>query len=221
MEKLLPQEIVQQIEQVFAELKNPVHLLFFSTQEHCDYCAEIQQLLEEVTPLSSLLSLSVHDVNAEADLAQHYKVEGKAPVLVIAAKEGDQLTDYGIRYMGIPSGHEFTTLIQGIILVSGRDSGLATPTREFLKSINQPLHLEVFVTPTCPYCPRAVVLAYQMAMENPQMVLAEGVEAMEFNDLSSQYSISGVPDTVINAKGRVVGAVPEQQLLAELQRTLQ
>jgi len=59
-----------------------------------------------------------------------------------------------------------------------------------------------------------------MAIENPNMVLAEGVEAMEFNELSNHYGISGVPDTVINASGRVVGAVPEQQMLAELKRTL-
>lgn len=53
------------------------------------------------------------------------------------------------------------------------------------------------------------------------MVLAEGIEAMEFNALSNQYMISGVPDTVINADaGRVVGAVPEQQMLAELMRAI-
>lgn len=65
------------------------------------------------------------------------------------------------------------------------------------------------------------MLAYQMAMENSQQILAEGVEAMEFQELSQQYMISGVPDTVINDdSGRVVGAVPEQQMLAELMRTL-
>lgn len=53
------------------------------------------------------------------------------------------------------------------------------------------------------------------------MVLAEGVEAMEFQDLSEKYGISGVPDTVINDDaGRVVGAVPEQNMLAELMRTI-
>jgi hypothetical protein len=66
-----------------------------------------------------------------------------------------------------------------------------------------------------------VLLAYQMAMENPALVLAEGIEATEFSDLANQYGISGVPDTVINANaGRVVGAVPEQNMLAELMRTL-
>jgi len=51
------------------------------------------------------------------------------------------------------------------------------------------------------------------------MVLAEGVGAMEFSELSEKYGISSVPDTVINAGvGRVVGAVPEQNMLAELMR---
>jgi thioredoxin-related protein len=66
-----------------------------------------------------------------------------------------------------------------------------------------------------------VVLAHQIAMENPSMVLAEGVEATEFQELSEKYGISSVPDTVINEDaGRVIGAVPEQNMLAELMRVL-
>ncbi len=148
MEKLLPPDIIKQIREVFAQVKNPVALLFFSSKKNCDYCAEIQQLLEELTQLSDLLHLSIHDIDAEADLAALYKVTGKAPALVIAAQEGDQITDFGIRYLGIPSGHEFTTLIQDIILVSGRDSGLSAQTRQYLKSLTKPLHLQVYVTPT-------------------------------------------------------------------------
>lgn len=64
-----------------------------------------------------------------------------------------------------------------------------------------------------------MLLAHQIAMENPRQVLAEGVSAMEFPDLSEEFRISSVPDTVINAGlGRVVGAVPEQNMLAELIR---
>ncbi len=148
MEKLLPPDIIKQIREVFAQVNNPVALLFFSSKKNCDYCAEIQQLLEELTQLSDLLHLSIHDIDAEADLAALYKVTGKAPALVIAAQEGDQITDFGIRYLGIPSGHEFTTLIQDIILVSGRDSGLSAQTRQYLKSLTKPLHLQVYVTPT-------------------------------------------------------------------------
>ena len=66
-----------------------------------------------------------------------------------------------------------------------------------------------------------MLLAHQIAMENPSLVLAEGVEATEFQELSEKYMISGVPDTIINdGAGRVVGAIPEQNMLAELMRAL-
>jgi len=141
--------------------------------------------------------------------------------LVIAAKEGDQITDFGVRMAGIPSGHEFTSLIQDIVLVSNRDSGLNPQTREFLKELDKPILLQVYVTPTCPYCPRAVVLAHQMAMESP-LVQAEMVEATEFPELAQRDNVSGVPQTTINSgKAHVVGAVPEPNLLAEIRRVLQ
>jgi len=148
MEKLLPEKIAAQIRDVFHQLKNPVQVLLFVSQKNCDFCAETRQLLEEVIPLSDLLSLSVHDLAEEPDLAKHYQVEEKSPAIVIAAREGEQVTDYGIRYLGIPSGHEFTTLIQDLILVSGRDSGLSPQLREYVKGLTKPLHLQVFVTPT-------------------------------------------------------------------------
>jgi hypothetical protein len=64
------------------------------------------------------------------------------------------------------------------------------------------------------------VLAHQMAMEST-LVQAEMIEATEFPDLSNQYHVMGVPDTVINhGKGKMVGAAPEGQLLAEIMKAL-
>jgi hypothetical protein len=66
-----------------------------------------------------------------------------------------------------------------------------------------------------------VLLAHQIAMENPAMIRAEGVEATEFPDLANQFNVRGVPQTVINAgSGSVVGAVPEQNLIAEIKRAM-
>ena len=64
------------------------------------------------------------------------------------------------------------------------------------------------------------MLAHQMALESP-MVEAEMVEATEFPELSNRFHVSGVPQTTINAgAGTVVGAVPEDQLLKEIQRAV-
>jgi glutaredoxin-like protein len=147
MTQLLNDDITEQIREVFDGLKNPVQLMFFSSQDNCPYCDDTRQLVEEVSALSDLLSIEIYDMQADADLAAKYNVD-KAPGLVIAAKEGQQVTDFGVRLSGIPSGHEFTSLIQDIILVSNRDSGLNPQTREFLKGLDKPILLQVFVTPT-------------------------------------------------------------------------
>lgn len=146
-EALLNEQIIGQIREAFSSLKEPVAMLFFGSRENCDYCDDTRQLLEEVAAIDDRLTIKVHDINADADIAKLYRVD-KTPGLVIAAMNGDQISDFGIQYSGIPSGHEFNTLIQAILLVSGRDSGLNPQTREFLKNLNSPLHLQVFVTPT-------------------------------------------------------------------------
>lgn len=220
MGKVLDEPIVKQIKQAFEGIEQSVQVLLFLSKNNCEYCTETQQLLEEVVALHDKIELSVYDVNENQEIANQYNVIN-APGIVIAAKEDAGVRNLGIQFSGIPSGHEFGTLINDILIVSKRDSGLDTKTREFLKTLDKPLHLQVFVTPTCPYCPRAVLLAHQMAMENPTMIRAEGVEATEFPELANQFHVRGVPQTVINAgSGMVVGAVPEQNLLAEIKRAL-
>jgi glutaredoxin-like protein len=147
MEKLLNEQVISQVKQAFAQMKEPVQMLLFTSRENCDYCAETRQLLEELAAIDEKLGLTVYDLQGNAEIAAQFNVD-KAPVIVIAAKDGDQIINYGIQYAGIPSGHEFGVLINDILLVSGRDSGLSEAVRDFLKHLEKPLHLQVFVTPT-------------------------------------------------------------------------
>ena len=146
-EKLLNEEIARQVKEVFAQLQEPVEVLFFGRKEDCDYCADTLQLAQEIVELSDKLGLSVYDLDEDLSLAEQYHVD-KAPGLALAGKDGDQISDYGIRYAGIPSGHEFSSLIHDLVLVSSRDSGLEQKTRDFLRGLEEPVLLQVFVTPT-------------------------------------------------------------------------
>jgi glutaredoxin-like protein len=219
MTNLLNEDVRKQVSEAFEQLQEPVQILFFGSKEQCEYCDDTLKLVEEVAGLSEKLSVQAFDMEADAAVAENYNVS-LTPGLVIAGDGEDGPIDYGVRYAGIPSGHEFSSLIQDLLLVSGRDSGLNEQTRDFLTNLKEPVYLQVFVTPTCPYCPRAVILAHQMAMQS-DMVQAEMVEATEFPDLSNQYHIMGVPDTVINhGKAKMVGAMPEGQLIAEIMKVI-
>ncbi len=217
---LLDDKIKEQVKEFFSELDKPVRILFFGSKEqHCDYCEETSSLLHEIADLNNLIEIEEYDFEIHREFVNLYGID-KVPMTVIAGmKEGD-IFDYGIRLSGIPAGHEFTTLINDIVMVSKQDSGLSSSVREQLSKIEHPVNLQVFVTPTCPYCPQAVILAHQMAMES-KYVTGEMVEAMEFSELSNQYNVSGVPHTIINnGLGEVVGAVPETRLMVEIQKAI-
>ncbi|MBM3153676.1 MAG: hypothetical protein FJZ96_15980 [Chloroflexi bacterium] len=147
MPELLNEQTREEIRQVFKNLKEPVRILFFGTQEQCDYCSETRQLVEEVSALSDKLNLTVHDIQVDDLLAHKFNVD-RVPSLVVASLDGQQVSDHGIRFSGIPSGQEFSAFINALALVSGRDSGLSQQTRAFLKNIDTPILLQVFATPT-------------------------------------------------------------------------
>jgi alkyl hydroperoxide reductase subunit AhpF len=111
-------------------------------------------------------------------------------------------------------------LLDVILAVSTGDSGLLPASREKLAKLAQPLHLEVFVTPTCPHCPRAVRLAYQFAMENDN-IRADAIEATEFPDWATRYRVHAVPKTVINESSQIEGSLPEEFFLDEILKTLE
>jgi len=127
--------------------------------------------------------------------------------------------DYGIHFYGIPAGYEFTSLIHDIMMVGSGDSGLSAETRQWTTGLVKPVHLQVFVTPGCPYCPQAVLLAHKLAMES-DFIRADMVEATEFPHLAVKYDVMGVPRTVINEDIFVEGAVPEAALLKKVSEAI-
>lgn len=203
------------------ELAGRVSLLFF-TQEpgvlvvpgrvpgsECLFCRETRQLLEEVVSLSDKIDLQVFDFVARKDKAGEYGID-KIPAIVVMGE-----TDAGIRFFGIPSGYEYTSLIEAIVDVSKGTSGLRPETRQALQDLASDVHIQVFVTPTCPYCTTAVRLAHQMALESPK-VRADMIEATEFPHLAQRHAVFGVPKTVINGTVSVDGSAPEDAFLARV-----
>lgn len=214
---LLKDKDRQYLAEQFEALPAPVKLIVFTQEFECYYCAETRQIAEELAALADDITLEVYDFVADKEIAEQYKVD-KIPATVVM-RGGQQPEDYGIRYYGIPSGYEFSSLIEDIKLVAAGESGLSTQTKEWAAALAEPVHLQVFVTPTCPYCPQAVILAHQLAMES-DYIRADMIEATEFPDLSMKYQVMGVPRTVINEDGHLEGAAPEAMLLARLQQAL-
>ncbi len=207
---LLSLDVRDQIRSIFEkEFKEPVTVRIFSQAIGCDSCQTVEDLIRELSGVvgDGRIMYEVHSPVLDRDIAERYKVD-RVPTIVI---EGDK--DYGIRYIGLPAGLEFSTLIQGILQVSKREPKLSPQTLEALKSIDRPINIKVFVTTSCGYCPSAAVMAYNFAIAS-DYITAEVVDASENPDLAEKFQVVGVPKIVIN-DGLVefVGAQPENAFL--------
>ncbi len=191
----------------FAEkLKNDVRIAVFTQDVPCDFCKETLEVCHELAGLTPKIKVEVYDFVRDQMRAKEFRVDKIPAIAVTGAK------DYGIRFYGIPSGYEFTSLVGAIMDVSRGDSGLSPKSRELIRAIDTPIHIQVFVTPTCPYCPTAVRLAHRLAIES-DFIWADMVEANEFIPLAQKYAVMGVPKTIINERNEVGGAMPEDLLV--------
>lgn len=188
-----------------------VKLIFFTQELECSFCRETKQLLQELSETSSMIELEVKNFLIDKEDVEKFKVD-KIPAIVLLDENG---IDYGIRLYGIPSGYEFSTLLEDILLLGTGDHGLSENIVEQVKNITSPVHLQVFVTPTCPYCPQAVITAHKFSYLNKN-IQGDMVEATEFPHLSNKYNVHGVPRTIINETDFVEGAVPEHMVLEKI-----
>ncbi len=206
---LLNLEVRTQLKDIFSkELKEPVSLKLFSQAIGCETCQIAEDLLKELVEVEpEKIKLEVYSPVIDREISQKYGIE-RVPTIVI---EGDK--DYGIRYMGLPAGLEFTTLVQGIVQVSKRQPRLSERTIEMLKSIDIPMEIMVFVTTSCGYCPSAAITAMNFALASDH-ISALIVDASENMDLAELYQVVGVPKIVINrGVAEFVGAQPENSFL--------
>jgi alkyl hydroperoxide reductase subunit F len=126
---------------------------------------------------------------------------------------GDE--DYGIRFFGLSTGYEFTSILEALVMVSLGKSGLDPEIEAFVRAIKEPVHMQVVTTLTCPYCPKMVHTAHQFAFVN-ENIRADMIEGAEFPQLVKKYDVSGVPKTIINEVHSFEGAVPPPAAFMEI-----
>lgn len=110
--------------------------------QECEYCSETRALLEELATLNDKITLDVKDFVADRALAAELGIERIPAFVVDGASKGK------VRFFGIPSGYEFSTLIEDIVDVSRGHTDLSDRTRSELAGLKEDLRIQVFVTPT-------------------------------------------------------------------------
>jgi len=211
----LDENVRTELSKRFSILTKKVKMIFFTQELECQYCRETRAILSELSETSDKFELVVKNFVTDKADAEKYGVD-KIPATVLL-DEND--TDYGIKFYGIPSGYEFASLIEDIVMLGTGVSGLSQEVENQVKAVDKDVHMQVFVTPTCPYCPQAVLVAHKFAYVNPKFK-SDMIEATEFPHLSNKYNVRGVPRTVINEDVFIEGAAPEQMVFDKVKEAI-
>ncbi len=205
---ILNSEDRETVRRHLAGLVHPVRLLLFTqTFGGPETGAIARQILDEVTSINDLVTLEEVNFVLDKDRVSAFGIDGVPAIAVLRGAD-----DTRMRFLGAPTGYEFMSLIEAVVTAGTDDSGLSEDLRALIAGVAEPIDIKVFVTPTCPHCPRAVTIAHRMAMANPS-ITATCIEATEFLDLSRQFRVTGVPKTVVNGSIEILGALPDQDFV--------
>lgn len=130
------------LEAALADLAAPVRLLFFTQTFGCDTCVPARRIVDRIASLSERVTVEEFNLVLDKDAVQAYGIR-RAPAIAVVGE-----ADTGIRFYGVPEGHELISLVDAVLLVASRDSGLSDESRARLAEVDEPLDIQIFVTPT-------------------------------------------------------------------------
>ncbi len=207
-EWFIPEESRKALLEKFKVLKDPITLEVFIQEGVNDpynklsviFCMDLARLTDKITTHMNVIG---------DEKSEKYDVKSSPSILF-------NPEEFNIRFTGSPIGEEGRSFIEAIVMVSTKESNLSKKNKNALKELKEPRHIQVFVTPDCPYCPGQVVNAFRAAIERPDLIQAECVESIENIDLAREYNVGAVPHTVINQVTTSKGLAPEEMFVHEL-----
>ena len=130
------------LEAALQGISAPVTLVFFTQTFGCESCLPARQIVDQVASRSDQISVEEFNLVLDTDQVEAYGIQ-RAPAIAVVGE-----ADTGIRFYGVPDGHELVSLVESILLVASGDSGLSDESQALIAAVEQPIDIQVFVTPT-------------------------------------------------------------------------
>jgi alkyl hydroperoxide reductase subunit AhpF len=138
----------QHLREAFGAMTRPVRLLFFTQTLGCETCLETRQILDELPPLSDKIAVEEVNFVLEKDKAAQYGIDRVPALALLAENATGEARDTRIRFLGTPSGYEFVSLVQALLLAGGHAPQLTPENQALVAAVTTPTTIQVFSTPT-------------------------------------------------------------------------
>lgn len=211
MLEIFKKEILNQLKQGLNKIKDPIKIITF-IESGKPLCDEVVTMMMQLAALNDKIKFIEYDLIKNSDLAEKYGID-KVPGTTILA-EGKPT---GVKFYGIPSGHEINSLLFAILESSGVTTPLDDKLADTVKQINKKINIKVFVSLQCPHCPKAVMTAFKIALLNKN-IDAEMIQTNLYSDLANRFGISSVPRIFFNDSDDLLGAQPIKMFVDKLKK---
>ncbi|WP_312703342.1 alkyl hydroperoxide reductase subunit F [Stutzerimonas nitrititolerans] len=160
---------------------------------------EMLSLLQDIASLSDKITLKTDGQDARKPSFALNRIGG----------------DIGLRFAGLPMGHEFTSLVLALLQVGGHPSKTAPEVIEQIKNIEGEYHFETYFSLSCQNCPDVVQALNLMAVLNPA-IRHVAIDGALFQNEVEARQVMSVPSIYLNGELFGQGRMGEEEILAKL-----
>ncbi|MDP1418834.1 FAD-dependent oxidoreductase [Peribacillus simplex] len=207
---LLSDALRGQLKGIFGKMESDVTLVSI-VDESLPKSVELRDFLLDVAELGDRLHLELYNKGENTEIEEKINAD-KFPVVSLLNSNGEYS---GVKYHGVPGGHELNSFILAIYNLAGPGQALDSVVLNSIKGISKKANIKVMVSLACHYCPDVVVGAQRIAIENPN-VEAEMVDISNFQEIKKKYKVMSVPAMIINDEEVVFGAKKIDEIAALL-----
>lgn len=201
---MLNNQILEALKGYTAKMQKTVTFVL-QTGEHSKR-NELKEFLTSFVSISDKLKLEERDLSGQV----------RSPIsFILEVDGGSGKENTGIIFSGIPSGHEFNSLVLAVLQAAGSPVKLDESLKKMVANVQQPMKFEVFISLSCHNCPDVVQALNQFALLNPN-ISAEMIDGGLFQDMVKERDIQGVPSVYLNGELFANGKVTAAELIDKL-----
>lgn len=205
---VITEDVKKVLKETFKNLTNKVTVeLFVSGEEDDQFSNFTLELLKAMSLLTDKIDLRIYKKGDE--IARKKRIF-RTPTILISPEK------YRISFVGSPLGEESRTLVMTLIAVSTESTIFSDDALRMLFELSERRHIQIFVSPTCPYCPQQALYAVSAAIARPDIISTEIIEMYENKDYIDKYHIITVPFTVVNDVPIGTGVKPDEIFVQEI-----
>lgn len=195
---MLDASIKEQLNAYMDKLQQPIELV--AAYDDSEKSQELKQLLDELEPMSDKISLRTEESE-----------QVRRPSFAIN-RVG---SDIGVRFAGIPMGHEFTSLVLALLQVGGHPPKASQEVIEQVKDLDGDFEFETYFSLSCQNCPDVVQALNLMSVLNPR-IKHTAIDGALFQDEVEQREVMAVPSIYLNGKPFGQGRMTLEQIIAKV-----